>query len=66
MKVVKVDSYDRAEVSDELIHENLSESEAKAQVDYYNSLYTGKDGNHPWWYKAVEDDYVLYDHTKLY
>jgi hypothetical protein len=55
MKIIGVDNYDRENVSDILVAENVNE--------YYSKLIVKKlnvGGDESRFYKAVNDDYALY------
>lgn len=59
-KVIATDNFDRDDVDDKLIKENLPMDEAKKIADEMNlgSAVYGR-----WFYKAVEDSYKLKEFT---
>lgn len=59
MKIIQVDNFDRDSVSDVLIAENVNETLSGHIVNFLNEKYSGE--NSPNWYKAVADDYKLYE-----
>lgn len=63
MKIVAVDNYDRESVSDELICENVNEYHGKRIVNLLN-LDAGEHSD--WFFELKEDDYKLYDASKIY
>lgn len=57
MKVICVDNFDRETISDRLIQEGLTQTEARTLADELNA----KGGvNAPDFYRVVPDDHVLY------
>lgn len=63
MKIIGTDNFDRETVDDKLIAENICSYYANKIVDLLNN---DSGPNSYYYYKAVEDDYVLYDSTSLY
>lgn len=64
MKVIAVDNFDRENVDDVLIKDNLSKEEAdKIAKDYNDNIMSD---NHPIFYKAVDDNYKLFKVSDLY
>ena len=58
MKIICVDNYARETHDDSLVCENVNEFYAKEIVSFLNNKFSGDDSAD--YYKAVEDDYVLY------
>ena len=56
-KVIAIDNYDRESVSDQLIKDNLSETNANILASKMNSEV---DDDHPWYYKAIPEGVKLY------
>ncbi len=56
-KVIAIDNYDRQHISDQLIADNMTETEANVKASAMNA----KTSDDYWWYyKAVPQDYKLY------
>jgi len=58
MKIIEVDNFNRDNVSDTLVCENVNKQFGKIIVDGLNKRLSG-DGS-AYFYRLVEDDYVLY------
>jgi uncharacterized protein YegJ (DUF2314 family) len=58
MKIISVDNFNRDDVSDKLICENINEYYGKHTVDFLNGKFSGSDSDD--FYKLVEDDYKLF------
>lgn len=58
MKIIAKDNFDRDNVSDILIAENVNEFNANHIAKLLND---SEGAMSPYYYKAVEDDYKLYD-----
>lgn len=57
-KLILMDNFNRENIVDVLVEENLSEEEAKIKADACNSEH--KNMNYNWFAKAVSDDYKLW------
>jgi hypothetical protein len=57
MKIIRVDNFDRDNVSDKLIAEGISSKDAETIVTGLNAK---ESEDSPDFYKAVPDDHVLY------
>jgi hypothetical protein len=55
-KLIVSDNYCRDTVDDKLIVTNLTSAEAETAAEHLNGL---EDGESPYFYRAVDDDYVL-------
>lgn len=60
MKIICVNNYDDANVSDKLVAENVSELDGAVIVHLLNCYDRASDE----WFKLVPDDYKLYDAIK--
>lgn len=58
MKIIKVDNFDRENVSDTLVAENVNDFFGKLFVDLLNDKFSG--GTSPDYFKLAPDDYKLY------
>ena len=58
MKIIKIDNFDRENVDDVLIAENVKEPYACCFVDFLNKKYSRP--NASWFYVVVSDDYKLH------
>lgn len=58
MKIIAVDNFDRENMADVLIAENVPEFYGKYIADYLQLSFGGNYAPH--FFKAVEDDYVLW------
>jgi len=58
MKIVQTDNFDRENVSETLIAENVPEFYAKLILEFLIDKHTSERGLN--YYKIVEDDYKLY------
>lgn len=59
MKIIQVDNFNRETVSDTLIAENVNKMFAKHITDFLNEKFSG--GASPNYYRAVDDNYKLYE-----
>ena len=59
MKIIKVDNFDREEVADELIAENVNEYWGEKLVNALNYV-NGSDPYNDDYFKLVEDDHELW------
>jgi hypothetical protein len=58
MKIIRVDNFDREDISDVLVAENVHEYYGKRLVAFLNEEFSGE--HSPDYYRLVEDDHVLY------
>lgn len=57
MKIVKVDNYDRDNIPDELVADNIKNASLGELM--VNALQIAPGRNYDVWYRLVEDSYVL-------
>lgn len=60
-KLILVDNFNRENVADVLVEENLTDADAKRKADEYNDKY--KNTEWCWYAKSVSDDYKLWGGT---
>lgn len=56
-KLIKTDNFDRDQVADQLVYDQLTMQEAQQMADDYNSA---QSETSQWFYRAVEDDHRFY------
>lgn len=56
-KVVLVDNFDRENIPDQLLKDEITEEEANELADEYNRCHQG---SYDWYARAVADDYRLW------
>ena len=59
MKIISVDNFDRDNVSDQLIADNVSEYYGAVMVQALNAKYG--DDHSDWFFHIVPDDYKIYE-----
>ncbi len=57
MKIIAIDNFNRENVDDMLVAENVNRYYGKLIVDLLNQKFSV---NYDWFYKLVDDDYKLY------
>lgn len=57
MKIIAIDNFNRENVDDILVAENVNRYYGKLIVDLLNQKFSV---NYDWFYKLVDDDYKLY------
>ena len=58
MKIIAIDNFNRENVDDMLVAENVNRYYGKLIVDLLNQKFSV---NYDWFYKLVDDDYKLYE-----